>query len=128
MAGKPFTRASLAKYAKGMLLPRLNKSTSREWGFVGASATNRKTDEGPEFFCEAKFRDAGGRAVAEIGISTISPPRGVVHYAAYLTIRSSDGSIDRTEEIRTENPKTLSLWTDNILLSASSPARWPSAK
>jgi hypothetical protein len=115
MAAQPFGKKTLASQVKLLLVPRLLAKTGHEWVVAAVETKPHKTTEGKETYTEAKFRPREKKVamVASLGISTISPPRGIVHYAGTFSI---SGSVKHEEQFRTDNPKAMSLWLDNLLL------------
>lgn len=115
MAAQPFGKKTLAERVRLLLVPRLLAKTGHEWVVVAVETKSHNTTEGKETYTEAKFhpRERKVMMVASLGISTISPPRGIVHYAGTFSI---SGSVKHEEQFRTENPKAMSLWLDNLLL------------
>ena len=115
MAEQPFGKKTLAARVKLLLVPRLLARTGHEWFVAAVETTSRSTTEGKETHTEAKFhpREKKVSMVASLGIATISPPRGIVHYVGTLSI---SGSVNHEEQFRTDNPKAMSLWLDNLLL------------
>jgi hypothetical protein len=115
MAEQPFGKKTLAARVRLLLVPRLLAKTGHEWVVAAVTTTTHKTTEGRETYTEAKFHPREKRVpmVASLGISTISPPRGIVHYAGTFSV---SGSVRHEEQFRTDNPKAMGLWLDNLLL------------
>lgn len=115
MAEQPFGKKTLATRVKLLLVPRLLAKTGHEWTVATVETKSHKTTEGKETYTEASLRPREKKVpmVASLGISTISPPRGIVHYAGTFSI---SGSVRHEEQFRTDNPKAMSLWLDNLLL------------
>lgn len=115
MAAQPFGKKTLASQVKLLLVPRLLARTGHEWVVATTETTMHKAMGSKETYTETKIRPREKRVAmaASLGISTISPPRGIVYYVGTFAI---SGSVYHEEKFQTDNPKAMSLWLDNLLL------------